>query len=122
MRASRLAGAASPSFCAIIPRKGCGVIRGCRTWWSARWAGPHMKNEMASSSGTAKTHFRVLDGWRGLAALLVALFHLNLYSAIYPLDFVRNGYLFVDFFFVLIRFVITYSSPDRLATPHSSGA
>jgi peptidoglycan/LPS O-acetylase OafA/YrhL len=28
-------------------------------------------------------HFRVLDSWRGIAALLVALFHLNVYSAIY---------------------------------------
>ncbi|SHN68581.1 hypothetical protein SAMN05444170_1379 [Bradyrhizobium erythrophlei] len=75
-----------------------------------------MKNEMASSPGATKAHFRVLDGWRGVAALLVALFHLNLYSAIYPLDFVRNGYLFVDFFFVLSGFVITYSYADRLKT------
>ncbi|WP_172805994.1 acyltransferase family protein [Bradyrhizobium erythrophlei] len=71
---------------------------------------------MASSPGATKAHFRVLDGWRGVAALLVALFHLNLYSAIYPLDFVRNGYLFVDFFFVLSGFVITYSYADRLKT------
>lgn len=77
---------------------------------------------MASSAGTAKAHFRVLDGWRGLAALLVALFHLNLYSAIYPLDFVRNGYLFVDFFFVLSGFVITYSYADRLTTLGDWGA
>jgi peptidoglycan/LPS O-acetylase OafA/YrhL len=31
-------------------------------------------------------HFRVLDSWRGIAALLVALFHLNVLSAIYSLD------------------------------------
>jgi peptidoglycan/LPS O-acetylase OafA/YrhL len=37
---------------------------------------------MASSAEATKVHFRVLDGWRGIAALLVALFHLNLYSAI----------------------------------------
>jgi hypothetical protein len=77
---------------------------------------------MASSAGATKTHFRVLDGWRGIAALLVALFHLNLYSAIYPLDFVRNGYLFVDFFFVLSGFVITYSYGDRLKTLADFGA
>jgi peptidoglycan/LPS O-acetylase OafA/YrhL len=46
-------------------------------------------------------HFRVLDSWRGIVALLVALFHLNVLSAIYSLDFIRNGYLLVDFFFVL---------------------
>ena len=77
---------------------------------------------MASSAETAKVHFRVLDGWRGIAALLVALFHLNLYSVIYPLDFVRNAYLFVDFFFVLSGFVITYSYGDRLKTPGDLGA
>jgi peptidoglycan/LPS O-acetylase OafA/YrhL len=71
---------------------------------------------MTSSVETTKTHFRVLDSWRGVAALLVALFHLNLYSAIYSLSFVRNGYLFVDFFFVLSGFVITYSYGDRLKT------
>jgi peptidoglycan/LPS O-acetylase OafA/YrhL len=71
---------------------------------------------MGSSAETKKAHFRTLDSWRGIAALLVALFHLNLYSAIYPLDFVRNGYLFVDFFFVLSGFVITYSYGDRLKT------
>lgn len=77
---------------------------------------------MALSSTTTKAHFRVLDGWRGVAALLVALFHLNLYSAIYPLDFIRNGYLFVDFFFVLSGFVITYSYADRLKTLDDWGA
>ena len=77
---------------------------------------------MGSSVETKKTHFRTLDSWRGIAALLVALFHLNLYSAIYPLDFVRNGYLFVDFFFVLSGFVITYSYGDRLKTLDDLGA
>src|SRR5271163_282350 len=60
--------------------------------------------------------FRVLDAWRGVAALLVALFHLNLYSPVYALDFIRNAYLFVDFFFVLSGFVITHAYADRMAT------
>jgi peptidoglycan/LPS O-acetylase OafA/YrhL len=67
-------------------------------------------------------HFRVLDSWRGVAALLVALFHLNVYSAIYSLDFIRNGYLFVDFFFVLSGFVITHSYANRLGTLEGVGA
>jgi peptidoglycan/LPS O-acetylase OafA/YrhL len=57
-----------------------------------------------------------LDSWRGIAALLVALFHLNVFSAIYSLDFFRNAFLFVDFFFVLSGFVITHSYSDRMAT------
>jgi peptidoglycan/LPS O-acetylase OafA/YrhL len=77
---------------------------------------------MASSLETGKKHFRVLDSWRGIAALLVALFHLNLYSVIYSLDFVRNAYLFVDFFFVLSGFVITYSYADRLKSFNDLGS
>jgi peptidoglycan/LPS O-acetylase OafA/YrhL len=77
---------------------------------------------MASSLETGKKHFRVLDSWRGVAALLVALFHLNLYSVIYSLDFVRNAYLFVDFFFVLSGFVITYSYADRLKSFNDLGS
>jgi len=60
--------------------------------------------------------FRVLDSWRGVAALLVAMFHLNVLSPIYSLDFIRNAYLFVDFFFVLSGFVITHSYGDRMGT------
>ena len=60
--------------------------------------------------------FRVLDAWRGIAALLVAVFHLNLCSPVYALDLVRNAYLFVDFFFVLSGFVITHAYADRMTT------
>jgi len=69
-----------------------------------------------------RKHFRVLDSWRGIAALLVAIFHLNVYSAIYPLDFIRNAYLFVDFFFVLSGFVITHSYAGRLGTLEDLGS
>jgi peptidoglycan/LPS O-acetylase OafA/YrhL len=65
--------------------------------------------------------FHVLDSWRGIAALLVGIFHLNVLSAIYSLDFIRNAYLFVDFFFVLSGFVITHSYGDRMATTEGVG-
>ena len=68
-----------------------------------------------------KMHFRVLDSWRGLAALFVALFHLDIYSVLYSLDFTRNAYLFVDFFFVLSGFVITHTYANRLGTPEAVG-
>jgi len=60
--------------------------------------------------------FRVLESWRGVAAILVAMFHLNVLSPIYSLEFIRNAYLFVDFFFVLSGFVITHSYGDRMGT------
>jgi hypothetical protein len=72
------------------------------------------------TNGT-RMHFGVLDSWRGVAALLVAIFHLNLFSAVYSLDFIRNAYLFVDFFFVLSGFVITHSYADRLGTLEGLG-
>jgi peptidoglycan/LPS O-acetylase OafA/YrhL len=75
-----------------------------------------MNENTPSPTTETRTHFRVLDSWRGIAALIVALFHLNVFSAIYSLDFIRNGFLFVDFFFVLSGFVITYSYADRLGT------
>jgi len=53
--------------------------------------------------------------------LLVALFHLNILSSIYSLNFVRNSYLFVDFFFVLSGFVISHSYGARLGTLEGVG-
>jgi peptidoglycan/LPS O-acetylase OafA/YrhL len=79
-------------------------------------------NPALSQAGNAKVHFRVLDSWRGVAALLVAIFHLNVFSAIYSLDFIRNAYLFVDFFFVLSGFVITHSYGARVTTLKDLGS
>ena len=58
--------------------------------------------------------FSVLDSWRGISALLVALFHLNAYGHFYFIPLVRSSYLFVDFFFVLSGFVISYTYLSRL--------
>ena len=59
--------------------------------------------------------FHVLDGWRGVCALLVALFHVNAVGHFYGLPVVRNGLLFVDFFFVLSGFVITHAYAERVS-------
>lgn len=53
--------------------------------------------------------FDVLDGFRGIAALMVAVYHLHVSGIITELNFVRNSYLFVEFFFVLSGFVIASS-------------
>ncbi len=58
--------------------------------------------------------FVVLDSWRGIAACLVALFHLDAYSHLYGVPFLRNAWLFVDFFFVLSGFVIAANYQQRL--------
>jgi peptidoglycan/LPS O-acetylase OafA/YrhL len=55
-----------------------------------------------------------LDSWRGVAACLVALFHLDAYSHLHDVPFLRNSWLFVDFFFVLSGFVIAANYQQRL--------
>lgn len=59
--------------------------------------------------------FRILDGWRGACALLVALFHLDAYWHFYETPLIRNAWLFVDFFFVLSGFVISHAYRGRLS-------
>jgi len=70
---------------------------------------------MPSDKNTAN-HFEALDGWRGLCACLVALFHFHGYSPLYTSELIRNSYLFVDFFFVLSGFVIAWNYEDRLGS------
>jgi peptidoglycan/LPS O-acetylase OafA/YrhL len=61
-----------------------------------------------------KPHYAILDGLRGVAALLVMAFHLCEAHATSHLDQVINhGYLAVDFFFLLSGFVIGYAYDDR---------
>ena len=65
----------------------------------------------------AGERFLVLDSWRGICALLVALFHFPTSSTISQSAFVGSSYLFVDFFFVLSGFVIASSYGNRLNQP-----
>jgi peptidoglycan/LPS O-acetylase OafA/YrhL len=64
-----------------------------------------------------RARFASLDGCRGAFALIVALSHFDVAGYLYDLPLVRNGYLAVDFFFVLSGFVISHASHDRLSTP-----
>lgn len=63
-----------------------------------------------------KVRFHALDSWRGVCALLVALYHLQAYGHFYGIPFVRNSWLFVDFFFVLSGFVISHAYMARIRT------
>jgi peptidoglycan/LPS O-acetylase OafA/YrhL len=58
--------------------------------------------------------FVALDSLRGLAALGVAAFHVQGGGAVFESSLARNGWLLVDFFFVLSGFVIAASYGARL--------
>ncbi|MEO6541479.1 MAG: acyltransferase, partial [Ferruginibacter sp.] len=69
---------------------------------------------MKSDSLETKSHYPILDGLRGVAALMVVAFHICEAHATSYLDQVINhGYLAVDFFFLLSGFVIGYAYDDR---------
>ncbi|MGM9843407.1 MAG: acyltransferase family protein [Muribaculaceae bacterium] len=62
----------------------------------------------------SKPRYMVLDGLRGVAALIVVAFHLfETYSGGHIHQIINHGYLAVDFFFVLSGFVIGYAYDDR---------
>lgn len=63
----------------------------------------------------AQVRYKVLDGWRGIAALLVAVFHFPVSGYLHNALLIRHAYLFVDFFFVLSGFVIAHALRDGLA-------
>jgi peptidoglycan/LPS O-acetylase OafA/YrhL len=79
---------------------------------------------MTSSAATStdataptKNHYVILDGLRGVASLMVVVFHLfEAYSGGSPQkQIINHGYLAVDFFFLLSGFVIAYAYDDRWA-------
>lgn len=62
----------------------------------------------------SKPHYEILDGLRGVAAIMVVCFHLFEAHATSHFDqIINHGYLAVDFFFVLSGFVIGYAYDDR---------
>jgi len=71
-------------------------------------------NQQSVSSDKIKPRYDMLDGLRGVAAILVILYHFGEGFATSPVDQMMNhGYLAVDFFFVLSGFVIGYAYDDR---------
>ena len=65
----------------------------------------------------SKPHYALLDGLRGVAAILVVWYHVFegfQFAGNKPvIDFINHGYLAVDFFFMLSGFVIGYAYDDR---------
>ena len=73
-----------------------------------------MNPDPLPASPSAKPRYELLDGLRGVAAVLVIWYHFFEGFATSPTDQMMNhGYLAVDFFFVLSGFVIGYAYDDR---------
>jgi len=69
---------------------------------------------MKTTALATKPHYPILDGLRGVAAIVVVIFHILEAHAPDHLDLIINhGYLAVDFFFLLSGFVIGYAYDDR---------
>ena len=62
-----------------------------------------------------KPRYEVLDGLRGVAALMVVAYHMLevLGNGDHTVQLLNHGYLAVDFFFALSGFVIGYAYDDR---------
>lgn len=74
------------------------------------------KTITSSAFGDSKPHYELLDGLRGVAALLVIWYHVWEGFAFVGGGMIENfnhGYLAVDFFFMLSGFVISYAYDDR---------
>lgn len=63
----------------------------------------------------AKKHYEILDGLRGVAAILVVTFHIfeSFSGGNRFVQIINHGYLAVDFFFLLSGFVVAYAYDDR---------
>lgn len=70
-----------------------------------------------SANAAAPRRYEILDGLRGVAALMVVVFHISeafSYDPVYK--HINHGFLAVDFFFVLSGFVTGYAYEHRMAT------
>ncbi len=64
-----------------------------------------------------KPHYHLLDGLRGVAAIMVVWFHVfEAFATSHRDQQINHGYLAVDFFFILSGFVVGYAYDDRWKT------
>lgn len=66
----------------------------------------------------SKPHYEILDGLRGVAAIMVVFFHVfEVFSnGDHTKQIINHGYLAVDFFFMLSGYVISYAYDSRWKT------
>ena len=75
-----------------------------------------MSNISSTVFADTKPHYHLLDGLRGVAALMVKWYHVfegYAFAGGTTIDTFNHGYLAVDFFFILSGFVIGYAYDDR---------
>ncbi len=73
-----------------------------------------MSSSVAGTPLPSKKRYEILDGLRGVAALVVVAYHLfETYSQGPLTQILNHGYLAVDFFFALSGFVVGYAYDDR---------
>ena len=74
-----------------------------------------LKTQVSNAAfADTKPHYNILDGLRGVAAIMVVCFHIFEAFASSHLDQrINHGYLAVDFFFILSGFVVGYAYDDR---------
>lgn len=84
-----------------------------------------MQKISAAAFADTKPHYEILDGLRGVAALLVVFYHifegLSFAAGGTLITTINHGYLAVDFFFILSGFVIGYAYDDRLGKTMTLG-
>ena len=76
-----------------------------------------MQDRISTAFADSKPHYALLDGLRGVAALLVVWYHIfegYAFAGGTMITTVNHGYLAVDFFFMLSGFVVSYAYDDRL--------
>lgn len=82
-----------------------------------------MQKSSSAAFVDTKPHYDLLDGLRGVAALLVLWYHVfegYQFAGNQPIiKTINHGYLAVDFFFILSGFVISYAYDDRMRSTMS---
>ena len=80
---------------------------------------------VSTAFADSKKHYELLDGLRGVAALLVLWHHVfegYAFAGGGQIQVVNHGYLAVDFFFILSGFVLSYAYDDRWGKSLSFGS
>lgn len=80
-----------------------------------------MIKSLTTSKASGPVYFGALDGFRGVLALCVAIFHTFWYSNINDTAFFNNGPVIIDLFFVFSGFLMYRLYHNRLNTPEEAG-